>query len=69
MSEDVLDLPREGDDDWWPAEDDETNCTICGGEGWTECDDPIQCMAEHRGDLCPCLGCGGSGLGSDQRVW
>lgn len=74
MSEDVLDLPREGadhDDDWWPADDDDVDCTICAGEGWTDCDDPIQCMApEHTAmGLCPCLACGGSGLGIDQTVW
>jgi hypothetical protein len=51
----------------------DSGCTFCGGEGWTECDDPIQCMGRHIGNdwdsLCECKACGGSGLAKDQTVW
>lgn len=57
-------------DDWDPDYDDDPDCTICGGEGYDECDDPIQCCQAHTaGDLCPCKGCGGSGLAKDQTIW
>lgn len=75
-SEDVLDLPREGDDDDLYAADgmdpydEDPDCTICGGEGYDECHDPIQCCQSHTaGDLCPCKGCGGTGLAKDQTIW
>jgi hypothetical protein len=54
-----------------PLDDDD--CTLCGGEGYQECTDPIQCMAPHIGSPeypeCPCIGCGGSGHARDQRIW
>lgn len=50
--------------------DEDSDCTICGGEGYDDCADPIQCFAPHTdGGLCPCIGCGGSGLARDQRIW
>lgn len=53
-----------------PAYDDDADCTLCAGEGYDECYDPIQCCATHSpGGLCPCIGCGGSGLGKDQTIW
>lgn len=56
------------------ADPDDWACTHCGGEGYAECIDPLQCMApSHIGndfDLwCPCTACGGSGKGKDQVVW
>lgn len=50
--------------------DDGPCCTHCGGEGVTECDDPIQCLNPAcNGEFCTCGACGGSGLAKDQRVW
>jgi len=63
------------DDDPYAFDDGDTDCTICGGDGYVECDDPIQCMApNHFGgglsDLyCACRACGGTGRGKDQVVW
>ena len=54
------------DDEWDPDEDD---CTWCGGDGYTECDDPIQCCARHVNGLCPCIPCNGSGQRSQQWIW
>lgn len=58
----------------WQADDeadsyDETDaCTWCGGEGWAECDDPIQCCdPQCDGVMCPCKACDGRGY--DQWVW
>lgn len=49
---------------------DDDSCTFCGGDGWTECDDPIQCTDPRcDGQLCRCTACGGSGRGKDQVVW
>lgn len=58
----------------YPPENEDADCTICGGDGWQECTDPIQCMApNHIGipedPLCPCIGCRGSGLARDQTIW
>lgn len=52
-----------GPEDYYLDEDD---CTLCAGEGYTECTDPIQCMApNHIGppgaQECACIGCGGTG--------
>lgn len=49
-------------------------CTICGGDAWEECDDPIQCCAEHDGDpfaggMHRCRACNGWGLASKQVIW
>jgi hypothetical protein len=45
-------------------------CHFCGGEGYEECDDPIQCTKRHTADgLCPCASCGGSGLAKDMTIW
>jgi hypothetical protein len=58
------------EDDEWDFADHDGYCTHCGGDGYDECDDPIQCTSAHtRGDLCPCGACGGSGLAKDQRIW
>ena len=31
------------DDDPYDGDDSDPRCTICNGEVWVECDDPIQC--------------------------
>lgn len=50
--------------------DDDLDCTLCGGEGYEECGDPIQCGRRHTpGGWCPCTGCGGSGRAEDQVIW
>ena len=52
---------------------DERECFWCGGDGYGECDDPIQCTRRHLGgsydDGCPCASCGGSGLAKDMTIW
>lgn len=49
-------------------DDDHEPCTQCGGDGWSECDDPIQCMdSECDGEFCTCRACNGRGY--DQVVW
>lgn len=46
------------------------SCTFCGGDGYDECDDPIQCTSRHSPDgLCPCSACGGTGLAKNQVIW
>lgn len=54
-----------------PVDDMESgDCYWCGGDGWEECDDPIQCLdyhnqwGEHR-----CGSCGGSGRAKDMTIW
>lgn len=61
-----------GEDIDFDADDalEEHDCYFCGGEGWTECDDPIQCTQEHDElGQCPCKSCGGSGLAKDMTIW
>jgi len=56
----------ETDDEWA----DDESCSYCGGDGWDECHDPIQCTLAHSPDgLCPCAACGGSGAAKDQTIW
>ena len=51
-------------------EDEDEGCTHCGGEGLTDCDDPIQCTSSRcDGQMCPCQACGGSGRGEDQVIF
>jgi hypothetical protein len=62
--------PRLGWVEW--SEDDD--CTWCGGEGYVECDDPIQCTRPHLDNdrwngECECSACHGSGLAKDQTSW
>lgn len=58
---------------WDHDYDEDGSCTVCGGEAYVECDDPIQCMQRHlRNDwdqFCPCKACGGTGLAKDQTIW
>lgn len=52
-------------DDW---DDEYVPCSWCGGEGFSDCDDPIQCLDPAcNGELCTCRGC--NGLGHSQVVW
>lgn len=60
------------DDDVHVWEDDDgtehVECSICGGDGVTECNDPIQCTHPGcDGEFCYCSAC--SGRGYDQTVW
>lgn len=64
---------NEPDDELAIGDDDDENgglCYWCGGDGWQECDDPIQCTDVHNewGE-CPCASCGGSGLAKDMMIW
>lgn len=61
-----------------PLEDDEDDerfpegrdCFHCSGDGWVECDDPIECCSLHnRFGECPCGSCGGSGDAKDMTIW
>ena len=46
------------------------NCHWCGGEGWDECDDPLECTSTHSASgLCRCKSCGGSGDAKDMTIW
>lgn len=70
-------VPLDDDDD--RNLDDSGDCFWCSGEGWDECDDPIECTKEHHvvknpdgsyaGQLCRCSSCGGSGLAKDMTIW
>lgn len=45
-------------------------CHFCGGEGWDDCDDPMQCTNQHnRAGQCRCASCGGSGSAKDMTIW
>ena len=61
------------DDDPNPEDDDPEDggrCHWCAGDGWVECDDPIQCTYPHnKYGECPCSSCGGSGLAKDMTIW
>jgi hypothetical protein len=60
----------ERDEDAVDPDESDRQCYFCCGEGWTECDDPIQCTKPHnrRGD-CRCSSCGGSGFAKDMVIW
>jgi hypothetical protein len=59
------------DDDW----DENADCSMCGGDGYEECYDPIQCLRRHFGGSPfdggehECSACGGSGKAKDQTAW
>jgi hypothetical protein len=48
---------------------DEQDCSWCSGDGYAECDDPLQCCARHVNGMCPCGACGGTGLRKNQVVF
>lgn len=44
------------------------SCSWCGGDGFAECDDPIQCCDPAcDGVIGPCRACDGRGY--DQWIW
>lgn len=59
------DLPSQTDF----LDDDDLDCTLCVGDGWEECGDPIQCTRHHHLGEHPCPACDGSGLRSKQTVF
>lgn len=65
----------DGYDDYYADEfDGEPECTHCGGDGWDECADPLQCCAsKHYSNeweqYCPCRACNGTGLRSQQWIF
>lgn len=77
MSDKPLDPQEQDFDDGDPANP--GRCFWCAGEGWDECDDPIECTNAHHvvknpdgsyaGQLCRCSSCGGSGLAKDMTIW
>lgn len=57
-------------DEYEDAQDDGGRCHWCHGDGWTECDDPIECTNQHnRYGECRCSSCGGSGKAKDMTIW
>lgn len=58
------------DDDPYDGDDSDEQCTVCGGEAWVECDDPVQCTYEGcDGEFHPDPACGGTGLARHQVMW
>ena len=66
-------LTREHRPDCWfddPDDGEPDACSHCGGDIWTECDDPIQCCDPRcDGTMHPCRACLGTGLASRQVIW
>lgn len=61
-------VPDTGDD--YDGIDDDPRCTMCGGEVWVECDDPIQCTYPRcDGETHQCSACNGTGLAEHQVMW
>lgn len=57
-------------DDCYAYDPELHDCFHCGGDGWRECDDPIQCTYEHnKWGECRCPSCGGSGAAKDMTIW
>jgi hypothetical protein len=60
----------EHEDDFSDDAKTDHHCQFCCGDGWHECDDPIQCTYQHNAfGECRCSSCGGSGLAKDQTIW
>jgi hypothetical protein len=52
------------------GDDSDPRCTVCNGEVWVECDDPIQCCDPRcDGELHPDPACGGTGLYEHQVIF
>lgn len=64
---------RRDDDDDDGFDGFEEDCFHCGGEGYGECPNPMECTRGHSGGSydhgCPCASCGGSGLAKDMTIW
>ena len=65
---------EECDDDDELLDDEESgDCFHCGGDGYVECPDPIECTRRHVavGDTLyrACGSCGGSGRAKDMTIW
>lgn len=66
-SDDVDDFDDEYDDD---DDDNDGDCHWCGGDGFHECADPIECTSPHTSDgFCQCSSCGGTGNAKDMTIW
>lgn len=64
---DATDLLSWEEADQWD-DDEHPTCTWCGGDGMTDCDDPLACLEPHTaGGLCRCRACDGRGF--DQTIW
>jgi hypothetical protein len=57
-------------------DDDDRECFHCGGEGYHDCPDPIECTSPHLGgqyrdgiENHRCDSCGGSGRAKDMTIW
>ena len=64
--------PDQGDidNDPYDGDDSDPRCTICNGEVWVECDDPIQCCDPRcDGEMHPDPACGGTGLYEHQVIF
>lgn len=59
-------------DDEYDEYDDESDgdCYWCGGTGWDECHDSLECTSPHNAlGECQCSSCGGSGRAKDMTIW
>jgi hypothetical protein len=63
-------VPGSIGDDPYDGDDSDERCTVCDGDPWVECDDPIQCCdPECDGEFHPDPACGGTGLARHQVMW
>lgn len=66
----ALPLLRDIDNDPYDGDDNDPRCTVCNGEVWVECDDPIQCCdLGCDGEMHPDPACGGTGLYEHQVIF
>jgi DnaJ-class molecular chaperone len=61
---DPIDIDREYDEDDYG---DELECTLCGGDGFVENDDPLWYGFDTP--FIQCTACGGSGKRKDQTIF
>jgi hypothetical protein len=72
---DTLDGYLAGDDQTDFLDPDDLDCTWCGGEGFSTCDDPLGCPGPHiggpalAGGECACRPCNGTGRRSEQWLF
>lgn len=74
----VRDQQAMAEDDYYDDGELDGNCHWCGGEGWVECGDPLECTRQHLKHTtpagvyyqeCRCSSCGGSGKAEDMTIW